>query len=581
MSRHETCSTRWHEHPLIMALQQTDPAMQLCVVEWSGGDNMRIVWLNESHRTRWGDLEGETCYAVYNEFRTRCDWCPCTKAAELGTCQQGLAFSPVKRPGQARPALEYSSMLAVPLRTGADVSYVLEMIIVVNDQEQERIRRARQKSVLISKLFNVLSQCHSSASGLDLLLAVLVAPQGFGYEAAYLHHVDEGGGFGVRRTDWIRRVDGEKLGDLMGLLDLDDTLAVARFHDQHLLGLIEREEYDGPPPLIVPPSVALALRDGSVNAVEAGVKSAVVPLVCEKTGLNAYLQVDHGDTATFLTGAELSDLSLLAAACAQAIALGAMSSSLYQVSTGLLGKNYDQAVVGLAQMMALTRVHELRGAWTDFVEGYKALAPHLPNSVVGRDEYQKVLATMGEAEKYITDHLGRLRQLRRMAETNWRTKRANVVQKLLEVVEKRRAEATQNGIQLKLSPTTGAAWAMVDVENLGIAFDNIISNAIYFVRDLHGSRRTGRIEISWELVGDRIAVAIYDNGPGILPGDRSVVFVPFHSTKGKEGLGLGLAMSKLIVEKCGGTIEVRSLAGKWTEFTVRLPAVGKTGGSGS
>lgn len=577
INRHSIAESRWGDHPLILALERTDPSLQLCVVKWAGGDDMQIVWLNEAHRARWGDLEGKVCFEEYNAFQTKCHWCPCTIAIERGTCQQGLAFSPVKRPGQLRPRLEYSSMQAVPLERGPDVSYVLEMIIVVNDQEQDRIARARQKSILISKLFGILSQCYGSI-GLDLMLATLVAPDGFGYEAAYLHHVDQDDGLRVRRTDYIRRADAERLGDLTQIPGLDDALAIARFHDEHLIKLVNKRTYDEPLPLIVPRSGVEDLRDGRLQALEAGLKSAVVSISCEKTGLNAYLQVDHGDTATFLTGTELSELSLVAAACAQAIALGAMSSSLYQMSTRLLGKNYDEAVVGLAQMMALTRVHELRGAWTDFVEGYKALEPHLPGNVVTRPEYQDVLRTMQTAERYITDHLGRLKQLRRMAGTTWRSKRVNVVQKLSDVVDKRRPEAAHYGINLRISPPSGTAWAMVDADNLGIAFDNIISNAIYFVNAQHGSRKTGRIDVTWEIAHD-IAVTVRDNGPGILPGERSLVFVPFHSTKGKEGLGLGLAMTQLIVEKCSGTLHVHSQPGKWTEFTVRLPVANKPDGA--
>lgn len=66
------------------------------------------------------------------------------------------------------------------------------------------------------------------------------------------------------------------------------------------------------------------------------------------------------------------------------------------------------------------------------------------------------------------------------------------------------------------------------------------------------------------------AVIVRDSGHGISPDHLPNIFRPFYTTK-RKGTGLGLSLSRRIVEQHGGRIEVRSILGKGTEFTIRLP----------
>jgi two-component system nitrogen regulation sensor histidine kinase NtrY len=65
-------------------------------------------------------------------------------------------------------------------------------------------------------------------------------------------------------------------------------------------------------------------------------------------------------------------------------------------------------------------------------------------------------------------------------------------------------------------------------------------------------------------------VVIADNGPGISPGDRDKLFMPYYSTK-RRGSGLGLAIVRRIVVEHGGSIEVTDNEPKGTRFTIELP----------
>jgi signal transduction histidine kinase len=67
-----------------------------------------------------------------------------------------------------------------------------------------------------------------------------------------------------------------------------------------------------------------------------------------------------------------------------------------------------------------------------------------------------------------------------------------------------------------------------------------------------------------------VAVSFIDTGIGIAEEKLGKVFEPLFTTKAK-GIGLGLALTKIIVEGNEGTIEVESKVGKGTTFTVRLP----------
>ena len=79
--------------------------------------------------------------------------------------------------------------------------------------------------------------------------------------------------------------------------------------------------------------------------------------------------------------------------------------------------------------------------------------------------------------------------------------------------------------------------------------------------------------------GDNVKVRVTDTGSGIPPERLAAIFDDFVTTK-KRGLGLGLAITKRIVEQLDGTITVASEVGKGTTFTMRFPVALAPGGRG-
>ncbi len=125
-----------------------------------------------------------------------------------------------------------------------------------------------------------------------------------------------------------------------------------------------------------------------------------------------------------------------------------------------------------------------------------------------------------------------------------------------------------------------------DADQLQIVFSNLIRNAAQAMWE-----QGGMLTISAKQISDSrlqiadsqaeqseicnlksaIEIRVTDTGIGIPPEIRDKLFQPLFTTKSR-GLGLGLALCKLIVEAHGGTIAVESIVGKGTTFTVTLPA---------
>ena len=81
------------------------------------------------------------------------------------------------------------------------------------------------------------------------------------------------------------------------------------------------------------------------------------------------------------------------------------------------------------------------------------------------------------------------------------------------------------------------------------------------------------LQVSTRDLGEAVEIRVRDNGTGIPPESRDKLFQPFFTTKPTgEGTGLGLSIAyDIVTQQHGGTIEVDSRVGEFTEFTIRLP----------
>jgi signal transduction histidine kinase len=133
-----------------------------------------------------------------------------------------------------------------------------------------------------------------------------------------------------------------------------------------------------------------------------------------------------------------------------------------------------------------------------------------------------------------------------------------------EAVEAMMKHAETAGLTLRAELAPEPLFIEGDLFALGRVYRNLIVNAI------QATAPGGLVVAATEASGDRVQVRIYDTGCGI-PADRlNAIFEDFVTTK-KRGLGLGLAISRKIVEQLDGRISVASEVGKGTTFVLDFP----------
>ena len=145
---------------------------------------------------------------------------------------------------------------------------------------------------------------------------------------------------------------------------------------------------------------------------------------------------------------------------------------------------------------------------------------------------------------------------------------ADLLDDCLALVE---GQAKTRGIRLSRARLDHSSIVSVDRTRIKQVFINLLSNAIKY------NREGGTVQVFCEVVGrNRISIHIEDSGMGLKPEQLSHIFKPFErlgqESGAIEGTGIGLALSKRLVELMGGCIGVRSVVGLGSVFWVELDA---------
>ena len=144
----------------------------------------------------------------------------------------------------------------------------------------------------------------------------------------------------------------------------------------------------------------------------------------------------------------------------------------------------------------------------------------------------------------------------------------DILNPIRNALESNETLAVRKNIEINTSFEESLPMIKGDTLSLSEVFINIIGNAIKYSPD--GSK----VDLTTQRQGDVVLVSIKDSGIGISPEDIAHIFEGFYrgqSGKATAGHGIGLAVSRQIVDAHGGSIQVESELGKGTTFVVSLP----------
>jgi signal transduction histidine kinase len=191
-----------------------------------------------------------------------------------------------------------------------------------------------------------------------------------------------------------------------------------------------------------------------------------------------------------------------------------------------------------------------------------------------RDELRAVLANIRRDDLRASEVIQRLRDLLGKQQLERKEFDLNAVVGELESIM--RAEARRRGVALEIRRAPGTLAIMGDRIQIQQVLINLVLNAMDAVADESADRRTVVVSVG---NGESGAVlAVRDRGRGIAPEHRTKLFESFFSTK-HNGMGLGLSITRTIVEAHGGRVWAESGPGEDTVFQVELPFAVSTGAS--
>jgi len=151
----------------------------------------------------------------------------------------------------------------------------------------------------------------------------------------------------------------------------------------------------------------------------------------------------------------------------------------------------------------------------------------------------------------------------------------NVANIVIEIVELIQAQVSEDGIKVITDEELRGSEYFAEIDSRGIhrVLLNLLNNAADAVKEKHGNSGDGRIEIrlSMEEHGTIMVIMVRDNGIGIPIEKQDEVFEMFHTGKGDQGTGLGLAVSKRIIENHNGKISIVSKENEGAELIVKVP----------
>lgn len=210
--------------------------------------------------------------------------------------------------------------------------------------------------------------------------------------------------------------------------------------------------------------------------------------------------------------------------------------------------------------MASSISHDLRHSLAAVVANAEFLAESKLDGRQREELYQEVRIAVDQ----MTDLLESLLEFSRNTES-LRPTYGHFQEPLERAIQSVRAHPGFNKITLEVH-SEGQCEGWFDVRRMERAFQNLLLNAFDAV-----SHETGRVEVFFRQVHNRVEIRVRDNGSGIPQDVRDKLFQPFVSSGKQNGTGLGLTVVQKIVQDHGGEISVEQTSEQGTIFLIVLP----------
>lgn len=253
---------------------------------------------------------------------------------------------------------------------------------------------------------------------------------------------------------------------------------------------------------------------------------------------------------------------------------------------GELGLSFNQMIGRLREQERLRQEfianasHELKTPTMAIGSVVEALQAGAAEDPVLRPQFLTSLERLVDRQTSLLRDLLDISRLDGGLEEEWRDD-VNIVQVINDAVEQLRPQATKKEVELiNLDGLDGKSDSPAIIRGNALqlqrAIVNILTNAVNY------TPAGGTVTVSSRLAdSDRVAIKVHDDGVGIDAADLPHIFERFYRadkarTRASGGTGLGLAITREIVARHHGTIEVESVFGKGSTFTIFLPAVSKS-----
>jgi C4-dicarboxylate-specific signal transduction histidine kinase len=210
--------------------------------------------------------------------------------------------------------------------------------------------------------------------------------------------------------------------------------------------------------------------------------------------------------------------------------------------------------------------HEISQPISGAITNANVCLRKLGNDKPDLDEVRAAVTRFGRDARRAAEIIARIRSQFEKGSVNRET--LGVSEMIRETVALLRDEATRYNISVRTELAADLPQIIGDRVQLQQVAMNLIVNSIEAMKDLDGLRE---MVIKAQLAeNERILVSVSDTGPGFPPDRAEQIFDPFFTTK-PDGTGMGLRISRSIVESHGGRLWAEAAAGRGATFHLNLP----------